>query len=138
MMWSLPLATVNYPLPKGQILDSQGQVIAQYYLYNLANVASRVLELDNIHSSGRHLIKLFNAVIATDQELRSLASLTPKSWWKIHWPKLFLDALLQYMHQYLTIRTYLQLTLKYDKRQDFAFHPITCFGACQELARRYI
>ena len=138
MMWSLPLATVNYPLPKRLIVDAQGQVNPQSYLYNLADIASRVLELDNIYSSGRPLMELFNAVISTDQELRSLASVTPKTWQKINWPELSIDALLQSWHQYLTVRTHLQLALKYDEGQQFAFNFIACLDACQELTRRYV
>ena len=138
MMWSLPLATANYPLPKRPIVDSQGQVNPQSYMFSLADIASRVLELDNIYSSGRPLMELFNAVIGTDRELRSLASLTPQSWQKIHWPQLSIDALLQYWHQYLTVRTHLQLALKYDESQQCAFNFITCLDACQELARRYV
>lgn len=138
MMWSLPLATVNYPLPKRSIVNSQGQVNPQSYLYNLADIASRVLELDNMYSSGRPLMDLFNAVIGTDQELRSLASLPPKNWRNGHWAELSTDVLLQYWHQYLTIRTHLQLALKYDECQEFAFNFISCLDACQELARRYV
>ena len=138
MMWSLPLATVNYPLPKRPIVDSQGQVNPQSYLYNLADIASRVLELDNIYSFGRPLVELFNAVISTDQELRSLASLTPKNWRNTHWPEHSIDALLQYWHQYITVRTHLQLALKDDECQQFAFNFISCSDACQELARRYV
>lgn len=138
MMWSLPLATGNYPFPKRPIVDSHGQVNQQSYLYNLADIASRVLELDNIYNSGRPLMELFNAVVGTDQELRSLASLTPKSWRKIHWPGFSIDALLQYWHQYLTVRTHLQLALKHDEGQQFAFNFIACLDACQELARRYV
>ena len=137
MMWSLPLATVNYPLPKRPIVDSQGEVNPQSYLYNLADIASRVLELDNIYSSGRPVMELFNAVIGTDQELRSLASLAPKSW-HIHWSELSIDALLQYWHQYITVRTHLQLALKFDECRQFAFNFISCLDACQELARRYV
>ncbi|KAL9130270.1 MAG: hypothetical protein Q9217_001520 [Psora testacea] len=138
MMWSLPLATADYPLPKRPIADSQGQVNPQSYLYGLADIASRVHELDNIYSSGRPLLELSNAVIGTDRELRSLASLTPQSWQKAHWPQLSIDALLQYWHQYLTVRTHLQLALKYKESQQFTFNFITCLDACQELARRYV
>ena len=138
MMWSLPLATVNYHLPKRPIVDSQGEVNPQSYLYNLADIASRVLELDNIYSSGRPLVELFNTVIGTDQELRSLASLAPKSWRNVHQSELSIDMLLQYWHHYITVRTHLQLALKYDECQQFAFNFISCLDACQELARRYI
>ena len=138
MMWSLPLATVGYPLPKRPIVDYQGQVNPQSYLYGLADIASRVIELDNIYSSGRPLSELLNAVIGTDRELRSLASLTPQSWQKTHWPQLSIDALLQYWHQYLTVRTHLQLALNYKESEQFSFNFITCLDACQELARRYV
>lgn len=138
MMWSLPLATINYPLPKRPILDTQGGVNPRSYQYNLVDIASRVLELDNIYSSGRPLMELLDAVIATDRELRSLASLAPQDWWRIHWPQLSIEALLQFWHQYLTVRAHLQLALKHDDGQQFSFNFITCFDACQELARRYI
>lgn len=138
MMWSLPLATVDYPLPKRPIVDSQGQVNPQFYLYGLADIASRVIELDNIFSSGRPLSELFNAVIGTDRELRSLASLTPQSWQRTHWPQLSIDALLQYWRQYLTVRTHLQLALNYKESEQYTYNFITCLDACQELARRYV
>ena len=138
MMWSLPLATVAYPLPKPPIVDPQGQVCPQFYLYYLANIASRILELDNIYNSGRPLLELSEAVIGTDRQLRSLASLTPQSWQRTHWPQLSIDALLQYWHQYLTVRTHLQLALKYHENQEFAFNFATCLDSCQELARRYV
>jgi hypothetical protein len=139
MMWSLPLATSNYSLPKRPIVDSQGQVNPHAYMFSIANIASRILEMDSIHSSGRPLTELFNAVIATDQELRSLASLTPKTWWEIN-PELELsiNSVLQFWHHYLTVRTHLQLALKYDDGQEFVFSFITCLNACQELARRYL
>ena len=138
MMWSLPLATANYVLPKRPIVDSNGQVNPQAYLYNMADIARSVLELDNIYSSGNPTMDLFNAAISTDQELRSLASSAPLGWLKIHWPELCIDALLQYWHQYLTVRTHLQLALKYDEGQQFAFNFIACLEACQQLARRYV
>lgn len=139
MMWSLPLATVNFPLPKKAITDTQGAVIPQSYLYNLADVASRVLELDSIYSSRKPLSELFNAVMRTDHELRSLAGYPPKSWWKIQFPGPSVDALLQYWHQYITVRTHLQLALTYDEnKQQFALNFITCLNACQELASRYV
>ena len=135
MMWSLPLATVDYPLPKRPIVDSHGQFNPQSYLYALADIASRVLELDNMYSSGRPLLELSNAVMNTDRELRSLASLTPQNWQKIHWPQLSIDAFLQYWYQYLMVRTHLQLALKYKETiSNFS----TCFDACQDLARRYV
>lgn len=138
IMWSLPLATANCLHLKRPPTSPEGQVIPRAYLYNLADIASRILEQDNACSSGRSLTELFNAVIGTDQELRSLASLAPPNWWKISWSELSVDAVLQYWHQYLTVRTHLQLAIRYDEDQRFAFNFITCLDACQNMARRYV
>jgi len=138
MMWSLPLATLMYPLPKRPIVDSQGRVNPQAFLYSLTGIATRVIELDHISFSGRPLMEMFNAVITTDQELRSLISSMPKGWRRIDWPELSVHGILQFWHRYLTVRTHLQLALKYDDGPEFAFNFITCLEACQEMARQYI
>ena len=101
MMWSLPLATQNYLLPNRVIVDAQGQVNPQAFLYSLSAIAAHVIELDHISSSGRPLMEMFNAVISTDQELRSLMCSMPKGWQRIDWPELSVHGFLQFWHRYL-------------------------------------
>jgi hypothetical protein len=137
IMWSLPLATSNFSLPKRPAFNDQGQLNAQAYLYRMADIASRVLELDNMYASGKPLAELVGPVMETDKELRLLAGLAPKGWHKIYWPQLSIDPILQYWHQYLTARTHLQLALKYYEGQEFAFNFVACLDACQELVKRY-
>ncbi|KAG4436831.1 hypothetical protein IFR05_007680 [Cadophora sp. M221] len=137
LMWSLPLATANYPLPKLTIIDAAGQVDAGAYQYTIIETATRILEIDNLIQAGRPLEEVFQVVIETDQQMRALNNLTPKGWQRIDWPEFNIYAILQYWQQYLTIRIHLQLALKYDGR-DFAFNFITCLGAAQELTKRYI
>ncbi|OWP00334.1 hypothetical protein B2J93_3745 [Marssonina coronariae] len=138
LMWSLPLATAKYAFPTQPILDAQGRVNPQSYLYSLADIASRVLELDNLYTSGRPLPEISHAVTVADQELRTLSNATPREWHNMPGAEFHVDLLLQHWHSYLEIRTHLQLALKYDQGQEFAFNFITCLGACQELARRYM
>jgi hypothetical protein len=140
MVCSLPLATANYPLPKRPLLDSAGNVNTQAYLYSLAGIASRMLELDGMQSAQRPLSEMFNAVMRTDHELRSLASYPGRDWWDMKPSTDFpIDVLLQYWHKYFIVRTHLQLALTYDGQNDeFAFNFITCLNACQELANRYL
>lgn len=139
MMWSLPLATKNFPLPKPPILDSHAKVIPQSFLYSLADIASRILELDDLCSSGRPLTEVSSGVETIDQELQNLISLTPKDWWKIDWSEMSIYAPLQYWHQYLTVRTHLHHAMTYGEGQQLAFSSfVTCFNASDELARRYI
>ncbi|KAK4502079.1 hypothetical protein PRZ48_007890 [Zasmidium cellare] len=139
MLWSLPLATSHYPLPKEPLLDySTGNVNAQSYLYSLADIASRVSELDGMISSRKPPSELFNAVMQTDHELRSLASFPGKDWWNPS-NEFSIEAVLQYWHQYYSIRIHLQLALTYDgQSEQFGFNFITCLTACQELASRYV
>ncbi|KAK5123659.1 hypothetical protein LTR85_002295 [Meristemomyces frigidus] len=138
MTWSLPLATADYPPAKGPIMDDEGQVIPRNYLYSLADIASRVFDLENIHPSGAQCSELFNAVMSADRELRLLASLAPKNWWRTKCSEVTVDTVLQHWHHYLTIRVHLQLALKSDEDHQYAFNFITCLEACQELARRYV
>ncbi|PVH96130.1 hypothetical protein DM02DRAFT_535904, partial [Periconia macrospinosa] len=140
MLSSLPLATANYPLPERPLLDSTGKVNAQAYLYSLAGIASQVHDLEGIKSSQRSQSDLFNAVMRTDHELRSLASSPRKEWWDMRSPTDFdVDLVIQYWHKYFTVRTHLQLALAYDgENEQFAFNYITCLNASQELATRYL
>lgn len=140
MVCSLPLATANYPLPQRPLLDSSGKVNVQAYLYSLAGIASRMLELDGMKSARKPLSELFNAVMKTDYELQSLASSPGNDWWNMKPSTDFpIDIVLQYWHKYFIVRTHLQLALTYDgQNEQFAFNFITCLNACQDLARRYL
>jgi hypothetical protein len=138
VMWSLPLVTINYPLPSRPILDSHGRVDLPSYLHHIADLASHVLAQDNILTSGKSPSELFNVVIRTDQELRLLTSMLPKSRWRVNWDTFEAEAVLQYWHQYLNVRAHLQLALRYNESQEYSFNFITCLEACQQLARRYI
>ncbi|KAI7188739.1 hypothetical protein KC363_g5287 [Hortaea werneckii] len=96
-------------------------VLTRSYVYRLAQIASRILDLDRMSSSGKPGYEIFNTVMSIDQELRYLANQVPSSWWRINWPSLESSAILQYWHQYLV----------------FAFNFATCMEASQALARRY-
>ncbi|PVH79013.1 hypothetical protein DL98DRAFT_461685 [Cadophora sp. DSE1049] len=137
LMWSLPLATANYPLPKQAIIDANGQVDAQAFQYTMIELATRLLEVDNLNQAGRPLAEIFQVVVETDQQMRALNNLTPRGWHRIEWSEFNVYAILQYWQQYMNIRIHLQLALRYDG-QEFAFSFITCLGAAQELAKRYI
>ncbi|KAI7016462.1 hypothetical protein KC355_g3988 [Hortaea werneckii] len=137
MMWSMPLGTLHSPLPERELLDSHGRVITQSYVSRQAQIASRILDLDSMSSSGKPGYEMFNTVMSIDQELRYLANQVPSTWWKINWPSLESSAILQYWHQYLIVRTHVRLALTQDPNQQFAFNFATCMEASQALARRY-
>jgi hypothetical protein len=98
-MWSLPLATANFPLPKLQVTDANGKVRPHAFTYKLAEIASRIHGLENLHYSGKPLMELVNAVMVTDLELRTISRLVPKAWWNLTLgQELTAPVILQYWH----------------------------------------
>lgn len=138
MMWSLPVATSSFPLPARSFIDTQGEVILQAFIYRLANIASRVLELDGVYIQDKPVPDLLSAVMSTDQDLQAVAKAPAKSWWMESPSVLCPAALFQYWHSYLTIRTHLRLALAYDQDQRFLYNFISCLSACQTHTKRYI
>ncbi|KAH0341382.1 hypothetical protein KCU81_g6234, partial [Aureobasidium melanogenum] len=138
MMWSLPVATSSFPLPVRSFIDCQGEVILQAFIHRLANIASKVLELDGVYIQDKPVPDLLSAVMSTDQELQEVAKAPSKSWW-IESPSVLSPAVIfQHWHSYLTIRTHLRLALAYDHDQRFLYNFIACLSACQAHTRRYI
>ncbi|KAK6002992.1 hypothetical protein QM012_000837 [Aureobasidium pullulans] len=138
MMWSLPVATSSFPLPVRSFIDSQGEVLLQAFVHRLANIASKVLELDGVYIQDKPVPDLLSAVMSTDQDLQAVTKEAPASWWMDSPSVLTPAALFQYWHSYLTIRTHLRLALAYDNDQRFLYNFIACLSACQVHIKRYV
>ncbi|CAD0088088.1 unnamed protein product, partial [Aureobasidium vineae] len=138
MMWSLPVATISFPLPVRPIIDTQGEVVLQAFLHRLANIASKVLELDEVYIQDESASDLLSIVMSTDQELQVVANTPARSWWKESPSSLSPGSLFQYWHSYLIIRTHLRLALAYDNDQRFLYNFISCLSACQVHLKRYV
>jgi hypothetical protein len=138
MMWSLPIATASFPLPVRPILDNQGEVILQTFLHRLANIASKVLELDDVYVQDKPASDVLGMVMSLDEELQVVFNAPGKDWW-MESPSLVTPAaLFQYWHSYLIIRTHLRLALAYDHDQRFLYNFMSCLSACQLHCKRYV
>jgi hypothetical protein len=138
MMWSLPIATASFPLPMRPIVDDQGQVILQTFLHRLANIASKVLELDGVYLQDKPVSDLLSIVMSMDEELQVVSNTPAREWWTESPSLLTPAALFQYWHSYLIIRTHLRLALAYDRDQRFLYNFMSCLSACQVHTKRYI
>jgi hypothetical protein len=138
MMWSLPIATASFPLPMRPIIDDQGQVILQTFLHRLANIASKVLELDGVYLQDKPVSDLISVVMSMDEELQVVANTPAREWWSESPSLLSPAALFQYWHSYLIIRTHLRLALAYDHDQRFLYNFMSCLSACQVHTKRYV
>ncbi|KAK0255712.1 hypothetical protein LTS09_009382 [Friedmanniomyces endolithicus] len=136
MMFNLPLGTVGhvYVLQEPTV---NGQLDTQLYLSRLADVACGVQSMDNLHATGTPPSELCEKVLRLDQQLRALASLAPKGWWNLSSEKVSALHILQYFHQYITIRTHVQLALKNQGNDQYAYSDLVCTETCRDLARRY-
>ncbi|KEF52056.1 uncharacterized protein A1O9_12046 [Exophiala aquamarina CBS 119918] len=138
MLFNLPAGTKRYQSAKLAVLDSNGQVVTKAYLSSLTEIAKQVYDLDDGSVTGLSDAELYAEALRIDQELISLASLPPQSWWNTYTPRARADQLLQYWHAYITIRVHLKLTLQSDASQNFDYSRYSCMNACSTAIRRYL
>lgn len=138
MMFNLPAGTKRYQSLKLPVVDSNGQVLTRAYLSNLADIAKQVYDLDDGPLSEDSDAELYADVLRIDQEMNSLASLPPQTWWSTFTPGVLGDQLLQYWHYYITVRIHLKLTLQHDGGQKSDYSRYTCMNACSLTIRRYL
>lgn len=104
MMFNLPAATTTYKFPRKQIVDADGSVRAQCYMFEEAGIAMRISELDDGYMHRGPEDDAYQKVLECDRELRSLKSLTPSSWWQEEAEFLSGAMLVQFWHYYLSVR----------------------------------
>ncbi|KAK0278171.1 hypothetical protein LTR35_009494 [Friedmanniomyces endolithicus] len=136
MMFNLPLGTGSHVyVLQEPVVD--GQLDTQLYLTRLADVACGVQNVDYLHATGTPSSELCENVLRLDQQLRALACLAPEGWWELSSEKVSAVHILQYFHQYITIRTHVQLALKNQGNDLYAYSDLVCTETCRDLARRY-
>ncbi|TKA77375.1 hypothetical protein B0A55_03224 [Friedmanniomyces simplex] len=136
MMFNLPIGTGNHVyLIQEPVVN--GRVEPQLYLSRLADVACGVQDIDNLHATGTPPSELCEKVLRLDQQLRTLAGVAPKGWWELSSENVSAEHILQYFHQYITIRAHVQLALKNQGNEQYAYSDLVCTETCRDLARRY-
>lgn len=134
MVFSLPVGTRRYPRQKQPVIVN-GEVSNRFYLFQLADIAMKVQDLDD-GVSGSANRSLYAEALEMDRELQSLASLTPRQWWDDQDQSMSIKHILQYWHHYVTMRIHLPFVLQ-NNRTDFIYSHNACVGACQALLCRY-
>lgn len=138
MMFNLPSGTNRYQLPRLPVVGADGEVIRRGYLSSLAAISKEVYELDDSTMLDGSDAERYAEVLRIDQELISLASIPPPSWWSTDTPGILPDQVLKYWHSYLTIRVHLKFTLQKDGNQQFDYSRYTCMNACNIAITRYL
>lgn len=83
LMFNMPVATAGHPLPHAPLLLPGGQVHSQAYFTRLGEIAIQVQQLDGGYGPELSESQKFAKVRDIDQQLQSLAGLTPHAWWNI-------------------------------------------------------
>lgn len=138
MMFNLPPGTAAYPFPLPQRIIADGELIPQNYLRHLANICSKVQEVDEAYISQLPETELLEKVFKADQELRSLSNMTPQGWWTLTPDTPLPDRLLQYWYHYFTVRTHLQLALRNSSDSQYTYSYLACSQAARAMAERYV
>lgn len=127
-----------YPFPTDEpLLLHNHTVVPQAFLARVADIASRVQGLEDLYDAGQPSLELCDKVLQIDQELRVLASMPPKAWWELDPNTLSAAHILQFFHQYFTARAHLQLALRKDGSNTYAYSYMVCTDACRNLASQY-
>lgn len=138
MMLNLPCGTAVYPFPKPEVVfSSDGKLFPNALFSLLASIAQQVLEIDDLHISGADDSVIFQKVLATDAELRSISNLAPAEWWSMPTAQLSVDHVLQYWHQYFTIRTHLATAMKSNPGAQYAYSRSVTTEASRSVGFRY-
>ena len=138
MMLNLPCGTSAYPFPKPEVVFSpEGKLYPNALFSSLAGIAQRVLEIDDLHISGAKDSLIFEKVLATDAELRTISTIAPVEWWSMPTAQLSVDHVLQYWHQYFTIRTHLATAMKSKPGDQYAYSRSVTMEASRSVGLRY-
>lgn len=103
-MFNLPAATSTRKFPPRQVVDTNGMVHVQRFMFQLAGISMHVTELDEGYMCGQTVETLYDKVLAADKELRALKSLTPVDWWQESAQYLSASLMVQFWHCYFTAR----------------------------------
>lgn len=77
-MFNLPSATSHHRFPPKQITSPEGDVMPRPYFFELAGFALKIQELDEGYTLGKSPEELYEKVLMTDCQLRTLKSASPK------------------------------------------------------------
>lgn len=135
LMWGLPIATASYKMTVPTNMMADGQVNLLNVFLRLSASAAHVVEIDELIAAHRPLHEVSEKIMLADQEWRAMVDLTPPRWW--HSPALSVDSFLLYWYQYVGVRIHIQLALRNDDRNTFAYSHMRCLEACRNMAIKY-
>ena len=138
MMFNLPAGTASYSFPNEMELMSHGRPNPKIYNYHLANICLKIHNLDESYRLERSDIQTYADVLRTDDDLRSLATKIPSSWWESYRSMPLAEQLIQFWHHYLITRVHLRHAIKDDPEGRFVYSQNRCLKGCRESIQRFL
>ncbi|KAJ5919478.1 hypothetical protein N7454_009313 [Penicillium verhagenii] len=137
MILNLPTDTRWQRCIKDEPLSVNGVVQVRLYFTKLVDIAGKIQHLDEVNSTRESTAEVLNSTSEVIEELRSLASETPETWWTQQMERVEPDHIVQVTHYYLLLRAYMPLTLRQDLSEDSFSTRLACFQACESVIQRY-
>ncbi|PYH79013.1 hypothetical protein BO82DRAFT_356810 [Aspergillus uvarum CBS 121591] len=136
MVLNLPPDTRWHRPIKDEALTVGGVVQPHLYFAKLVNIAGKVQALDELNTAHESTAQLTKSTFEMVEELRSLASQTPESWWTQPIERIKPDNIVQAIHYYVLLRAYMPLALRQTSIEE-PFNPqLACFKSCESVIQR--
>ncbi|KAH7140224.1 hypothetical protein B0J13DRAFT_62527 [Dactylonectria estremocensis] len=135
LSFAFPSATRHYPR-KEMPLVVDGKLSLPPYIYQLSYIA---VELEDICGpQGKRLsdIELYEKTSKLDGDLRELMASAP-GWWAAQDELSLPTTVLQYHHNYITMRVHATLSLRPVTSAEVSSSRAKCTEACSQVIRRY-
>jgi hypothetical protein len=137
MIINIPPCTRRHQMVHALELTIDGVVQPRAYLNRLTNIAAKVQDLDDLNTVQESKAEVYAYALKIDQELKMLASQTPKSWWITDMEHVKPDHMLQFFHYCTAMRIHLPLTMGKDPDEEYIYSRLACTDACESLVERY-
>ncbi|PYH43994.1 transcription factor domain-containing protein [Aspergillus saccharolyticus JOP 1030-1] len=139
MMMNIRPDTLRYRQTTSTELVVDGAVQPRVYLSQLAGIAARIHELEDMNVTHEPDIKPSTLALEIAREAGELASRTPASWWvhnKIE--NLRADHIIQLVHHYVVMRAHLPLALRQDCGTEYLYNRLACMDESTSVVERYL
>lgn len=137
MVMNLSPGTTRYDREL-QPLILEGIVQPWEYLCRLSDIAVRIQLLDEAGTVKGFNAELCDTALELTQDLKTLASYTPESWWVTHPVDVKPDHIVQLLHYSMLMRAYLPFTVHQKLSKEYASSRLAGMEVCESVVQRYL
>jgi hypothetical protein len=138
MILNLPADTRWTTQIRTQEVLVNGAVQPRAYMSRLVDIASKIKSLDDLNLAHMPSSALSASTDEIIMELRTLYRQAPESWWERDTKSIQPEHIMQFLHHYIVLRTYLPLAMRQNSGHEYFDGWPSCIDACHSVVQRYL